>query len=219
MKYLIVKDKKLFVSQDGEVFFEKKGEGFLKEVHTFTEKRRENLEYKRCCFNGKLFYVHNLVAQLYIENPDNFKFVRHIDGDCMNNKVSNLKWVKGTVIRYTEPRKGTLEHYETLDPTKLGYLNRQIYFYFKSREEQHIQNILDDKEYLEAIRRYCSFNFENEFDFELIKEPFIDLLKYKITRGTLLPKSEPFAENKFVKYSQKLSLYRYLDYRKKSKEA
>ena len=37
-------------------------------------------------------YVHRLVAQNFMENPNQLRFVEHIDGDRENNHVDNLQW-------------------------------------------------------------------------------------------------------------------------------
>ena len=36
----------------------------------------------------------HLVAETFLPNPDNCKWAKNIDGDFMNNRVDNLKWVK-----------------------------------------------------------------------------------------------------------------------------
>lgn len=48
---------------------------------------RKNGDYRN-------FSVAKLVAEQYIANPNNFRYVEHINGDKSNNYVSNLIWAK-----------------------------------------------------------------------------------------------------------------------------
>ena len=37
--------------------------------------------------------VHNVVANCFIPNPNNYKYINHIDGDKTNYSIDNLEWV------------------------------------------------------------------------------------------------------------------------------
>ena len=60
-------------------------------------KQQMNGGYKTCILSkdgeSKVFTVHRLIASTFIPNPDNKPQVNHIDGDKLNNKVTNLEWV------------------------------------------------------------------------------------------------------------------------------
>lgn len=49
------------------------------------------------CKDGtrKDFFVHKLVAEAYIPNPDGLETVDHIDGNKDHNYVKNLQWLSG----------------------------------------------------------------------------------------------------------------------------
>ena len=55
-----------------------------------------NCGYLKICLTkdkkAKLFQIHRLVAQAFVPNPENKQYVRHHDGDNLNNEALNLYW-------------------------------------------------------------------------------------------------------------------------------
>lgn len=51
--------------------------------------------YMRNTINNKRYdrYVHRLVAEYYIENPNSKNVVNHLDSNRSNNHFENLEWV------------------------------------------------------------------------------------------------------------------------------
>ena len=57
-----------------------RGKGYLT-VSLYKDNERED------------YYVHKLVAQAYLPNPENLPQVDHIDNDKTHNYVNNLQWI------------------------------------------------------------------------------------------------------------------------------
>ena len=51
-------------------------------------------------------YVHRLVAENYIPNPNNYPLVMHIDDNPANNHVNNLQWGTQLMNQQTMSIKG-----------------------------------------------------------------------------------------------------------------
>ena len=77
------------VTPEGEVY-SYKSKKFLKPFYNTKDYLKVAL-FK----NGKSkqFFVHRLVAEAYIPNPDNLPQVDHIDNDKNHNHINNLQWI------------------------------------------------------------------------------------------------------------------------------
>ncbi len=58
----------------------------------YYEKGGKNGKRYPCLPTGE--YIHRLVAENFLENPENHQIVIHIDKDVKNNHVSNIAWSK-----------------------------------------------------------------------------------------------------------------------------
>ncbi|WP_297453618.1 HNH endonuclease [Persephonella sp.] len=103
----------------------------------------------------KVLYVHRLVAQYFVPNPENYKYVVHIDGNRENNKVSNLKWSP-------YPEKKEMDYQEIFDLYAQGY---SIYKISKQTglSPQKIMKILGKKDIL-------SISVSSELKEKLVQE-------------------------------------------------
>jgi hypothetical protein len=80
------RDTPYYITEDGNIFNLNK--------QLFVSLTNKGYKTFRGCINGirKHITIHRAVAECYIPNPDNLPQVNHIDGNKLNNHVSNLEW-------------------------------------------------------------------------------------------------------------------------------
>ena len=79
------------VTRDGRIISHKKSKP--REIKPYLD--RDGYKIVQLIINGKYkhYSVHRLVAMTYLVNEGNKPEVNHIDGNKLNNHLSNLEWV------------------------------------------------------------------------------------------------------------------------------
>lgn len=73
------------ITEDGKVYNKKWGK--------YVKPQPNGAGYLRVHIAGKMYFVHRLVAEKYVPNPENKPQVNHKDGNHLNNRADNLEWV------------------------------------------------------------------------------------------------------------------------------
>lgn len=104
--------------------------------------------YPYVTIRGRNRGIHQLVAETFIPNPADKPCVDHIDGNPLNNHVSNLRWATRTENQYNKRTRAT--HKGVSWNTRLGKWYAQI----KVAETVICLGYFDDQE--EAYHVYCA---------------------------------------------------------------
>ena len=92
--------KKIFIEQqettyriydDGRVMNEKTGryhKGFIRNGYRWFDLRWNNKKYSKS--------QHRLLAEYFIENPNNYEYVHHKNNNRLDNRIDNLAWVNAS---------------------------------------------------------------------------------------------------------------------------
>jgi len=73
----------------------------------------------------RTYYVHKLVAEVWIPKPSkNHTYVTHLDGNLINNHISNLEWhtkesLREKHIEFTKKRHENPEYFKPIKNSKL----------------------------------------------------------------------------------------------------
>lgn len=54
-------------------------------------------------------YIHRLVAEAWLDNPNNYPYITHINGDVRDNRVENLRWI--SVDEFKQMQSNRLKAY------------------------------------------------------------------------------------------------------------
>lgn len=110
------KDTDYWVCENGDVF--RKGKQLKPQMKK--RKGKDRYYYLKLSKNNKIKceYIHRMVAELYLPNPNELPEIDHIDGDRFNNHYNNLEWVSSKENHDRAIDKGLIESKLTADDVK-----------------------------------------------------------------------------------------------------
>jgi phosphatidate phosphatase PAH1 len=85
--------QEVYISNHGNVKRQNLENGDLEKTNLGTINKFSTFWYLRKDGKKSNYYMHRAVALLFLDNPENHKFVIHLDHDLQYNHLSNLKWV------------------------------------------------------------------------------------------------------------------------------
>ena len=118
--------------------------------------RINNRGYRYVSLQKTSFMVHRLVAQAFVPNPANKQYVNHIDGDKLNNNVSNLEWC--TIAENNAHARATGLHVQAFGH-KINYQNAQTKAKALANLKDKSKLTADDVRYVRQVFRPRSQEF------------------------------------------------------------
>ena len=116
MEEKIIFDGLLKVLSNGDVY--KLTDGQYVKMKTSLTSRNKKYKAISITQKGKQkhYYIHRLVAEAFIPNPNNYPMVNHIDGNSLNNNVDNLEWCTAQQNTIHAYKLGLINHMSRFMP-------------------------------------------------------------------------------------------------------
>lgn len=118
--------------------------------------------------DGRYVYknLHRLIAETFIPNPNNYRTVNHINGNKLDNRVSNLEWMDECDQQYHALMTGLKRH--TMPILTKEQIWQCYDFYFKDKltvkeiaeyfgvRTQQISKLINGQRHKDLFRQYQS---------------------------------------------------------------
>lgn len=161
-KPVIIDGKKTiyYISRSGDVLSFKHDQ--IKRLKVFEtkpkNKNKQGYLYVKLWIDGKSksAFLHRLVAQTYIPNPDNKPEVNHKDGDKYNCSDTNLEWVTSKENKLHAKENNLSNYVSGEDCGRAKYKNKEIEYACK---------LLSENKYpLPEISKMCKVDIETLYN-------------------------------------------------------
>lgn len=106
---------KYYISDHGRVFVRSHIKVRAKDTRYFASRMRKLTEFKdrknyhRVGLDGKMHFVHRLVASAFCVKPPGCDIVDHRDGNGINNHYTNLRWVTERINAQENHKQNVLD--------------------------------------------------------------------------------------------------------------
>ena len=105
--------------------------------------------YMRLRMNGKNYYKHRVIAFQWIDNPNNYDYVDHIDRDSTNNHISNLRFVSASENNKNKSSRNGIQ-YTLIDYDDAPDDLFEIDYYNQHKFENYYYSINENRFYFDT---------------------------------------------------------------------
>ena len=144
-KYLISSDGEVYNTQTKKIL-KKNGCGCYYIIFLYQNKIKEK------------FYIHRLVAQAFIPNPNHKKVVNHINGNKKDNRVENLEWATQSENMKHAIATGLIKTKRS--KKKIRFISKKGFMIKRTTKDGHIlfyNNIYEIRNATDMTLKYIQF--------------------------------------------------------------